>query len=63
MFFVTFGRSSWYPSSVCVSIASEGRLPSLNFQVIAGFGKPVALQINLIVFPSGTVWLLGDTIT
>ena len=62
MFLVTFGRSSWYPSSVCCSIASEGRLPSLNVQVIAGFGKPLALQINLAVFSSGTVWFPGDNV-
>lgn len=59
--FVTFGRRSWYPSSVFFSIAGEGRFPSLNFQVIVGFGKPVALQRNLAVFPSGTFCFLGDT--
>ena len=63
MSFVTFGRSSWYPSSVLFSIAGGGRLASLNFQVLAGFGKPVAVQINLVVFPSGTVWFFGDTTT
>ena len=62
MSFVTFGRSSWYPTSVCCSIASEGRLPSLNVQNIAGFGKPLALQINLAVFSSGTVWFPGDNV-
>ena len=60
--FVTFGTSSWDPSAVLFSIVSEGKLPSLNVQVIAGFGKPAALQTNLAVFPSGTVWFLGDTI-
>ena len=58
--FVVFGRTSWYPSSVCFSIASEGMFPSLKFQVIVGFGKPVALQRNLVVFPSGTVRILDD---
>ena len=62
MYFVTFWRSSWYPSLVYFSIASEGRLPSLNVQVIAGFGKPVALQISLAVFPSGIDWFLGETV-
>ena len=62
MYFVTFWRSSWYPSLVCFSIASEGRLRSLNVQVIAGFGKPVALQISLAVLPSGIDWFLGDTV-
>ena len=58
--FVTFLRSRWDPSSVCFSNANEGRFPSLNFQVTVGFGKPVALQRNWVVLPSGTVWFLGD---
>lgn len=62
MSFVTFGTSSWDPSSVLFLIVSEVTLPSLNVQVIAGFGKPAALQTNLAVLPSGTVWFLGNII-
>ena len=61
MNFAVFGNWSSDPSSVSFTSATEGRSPSLKIQDSVGFGTPVALQLMLVLLPSGTVWFLGDT--
>ena len=59
MLFVVFGNWSRDPSEVFIMTAVGGSSPSSNFQDNFGSGTPVALQLMLVVFPSGTVWFLG----
>ena len=62
MCFTVSGNWSSDSFSVSLTVAHEGR-PFLNLQLTVGFGTPLALQLMLVVLPSGTVWSLGKTAT
>ena len=52
------------PSSVLVTTVARGKRLSLKLQDNVGFGTPaVTLQLMLVDLPSGTVWLVGVTLT
>ena len=63
MCFTVSGNWSSDSFSVFLTVATEGRPPFSKLQLTFGFGTPLALQLMLIVLPSGTVWLLGKTST
>ena len=59
MLFVVFGNWSRDPSEVFIMTAVGESSPTSNFQDKFGSGSPLALQLMLVVFPSGTVCFLG----
>ena len=61
MYFTVSGNCRSDSFSVFLTVASEGRRPFSKLQLTVGFGTPLALQLMLVVLPSGTVWLLGKT--
>ena len=63
MCFTVSGNWSSDSFSVSLTVAPEGRPPFSKLQLTVGFGTPLALQLMLVVLPSGTAWLLGKTET
>ena len=63
MCFTVSGNWSRDSFPVSLTIFPNGRPPFLELQLTVGFGTPLALQLMLVVLPSGTVWLLGKTST